>query len=144
MRYVLHGGTVVSRRDGQKHRIGVQTLARLYGLNLRHSHVVEFKEPFFEMNGDIHLHPRQDGNYTLPIYIHPIPTRETNMNEKQENKFFIIWCKESTSVSGLKYMSREHASKEAFALANLNPGQSYYVLEAVDGYVNNTATKIIF
>lgn len=67
--YVLHGGRVTSRSDGDVHYISAQQLAYCYRLpkdswvskdnyNSRTSH-----------NGNkmvIHLYPREDGNYTLP------------------------------------------------------------------------------
>lgn len=66
MKYILHPGQIRSRTDGQIHYISAAKLARLYGLNL--ADCIVHKEPknyVFDVY-DIHLHPRFDGDYTLP------------------------------------------------------------------------------
>lgn len=68
VRYVLHPGYVTSATDGQEHFIGGPRLAALYGVDIRDRWSVVFgDEPSYrEQPGDVHLHPRYDGNYTLP------------------------------------------------------------------------------
>ncbi len=68
VRYVLHPGYVTSATDGQEHFIGGPRLAALYGVNIRDSETVVFgDEPGYrEQPGDVHLHPRYDGHYSLP------------------------------------------------------------------------------
>ena len=64
-RYVLHPGYVVSKYDGQKHFISAMHLSSLYGISLREC-VIAGRRDFIGKDGDIHLHPRADGNYALP------------------------------------------------------------------------------
>lgn len=68
VRYVLHPGYVTSAADGQMHFVGGQRLAALYGVDIRDRwSVVYGDEPGYrELPGDVHLHPRHDGNYSLP------------------------------------------------------------------------------
>lgn len=68
MRYILHPGTVKSKTDGQEHYISAARLARLYGLNLVDC-IVHTEPKSYAFNVyDIHLHPRYDGDYTLPLF----------------------------------------------------------------------------
>ena len=65
VRYVLHPGRVTSAADGQEHFVGGPRLAALYGVDIRD--VVFGDEPGYrERPGDVHLHPRWDGDYSLP------------------------------------------------------------------------------
>ena len=67
VRYVLHPGYVPSANDGQEHFISAPQLARLYGLDIRAQSVVFGNRlAHRDMPGDIHLHPRFDGDYRLP------------------------------------------------------------------------------
>ena len=68
VRYVLHPGYVTSANDGQEHFIGGPRLAALYGVNIRGREAVVFGDMpgYRELPGDVHLHPRHDGNYSLP------------------------------------------------------------------------------
>ena len=68
VRYVLHPGYVTSATDGQKHFVGGQRLAALYGVDIRDRWAVVFgDEPSYrELPGDVHLRPRHDRNYGLP------------------------------------------------------------------------------
>ena len=68
VRYVLHPGYVTSATDGQEHFIGGPRLAALYGVNIRDREAVVFGDvpEFLEQPGDVHLHPRYDGHYSLP------------------------------------------------------------------------------
>ena len=67
-RYVLHPGYVRSATDGQDHFIGGVQLAALYGVNILDLYGVVFghRPGYREQPGDVHLHPRYDGNYSLP------------------------------------------------------------------------------
>lgn len=69
-RYVLHPGYVISPNDGQTHYIGVDALARLYGVSLHDCVVAERGERYprgvREQPGDVHLFPRSCGRYELP------------------------------------------------------------------------------
>ena len=68
VRYVLHPGPVCRTNGQDTHFIGALQLARLYGLSLRSPSVVinSGSRIFHPCPGDIDLHPRFDGNYTLP------------------------------------------------------------------------------
>lgn len=63
-RYVLHPGWVTSKNDGDRHYITSLKLIDLYGVHPAccrvHRPDVEDKE------GEAHLWPRYDGNYSLP------------------------------------------------------------------------------
>lgn len=65
MRYVLHPGYVTSQHDGDSHFIGGPRLARLYGVDIRQCVFGDVPE-YREQAGDVHLHPRYDGDYALP------------------------------------------------------------------------------
>lgn len=66
-RYVLYPGYVTSMNDGDRHFIGGPRLARLYGLNIRDPNVVFGDVPEYrKQEGDIHLYPQEEGDYTLP------------------------------------------------------------------------------
>lgn len=67
VRYVLHPGYVTSASDGQQHFIGGPRLALLYGLEIRDRLRVVFgdRAGYLELPGDVHLHPRNDGDYNL-------------------------------------------------------------------------------
>lgn len=66
-KYVLHGGYVISRYDGQRHYVGPVQLARLYGLNLRDCALIRSEMPGSQYPPDaVHLYPRNDGDYRLP------------------------------------------------------------------------------
>ena len=74
-RYVLHPGKVESKSDGQIHYVSAARLADLYGVSLRDCITYPYGDDtdsrFKRMSwrdpvGVIHLHPRYDGNYTLP------------------------------------------------------------------------------
>lgn len=69
---MLHPGRVTSRNDGQRHYISALRLAELYGVNLRDCVVCDaLSDPswraYREQAGDIHLHPRADGDYRLEL-----------------------------------------------------------------------------
>jgi hypothetical protein len=69
MRYILHSGFVISASDGDRHYINTSKLARLYGLSPNDANVVcvdDYMRGVRWRDGDIHLHPRMDGNYKLP------------------------------------------------------------------------------
>lgn len=65
MRYVLHPGYIRSKHDGDEHYIGVFDLVRLYKVDPRKC-VDSSKPGLTEQPGDVHLHPRYDGDYSLP------------------------------------------------------------------------------
>ena len=69
IRYVLCPGPVCRTNGQDTHFIGALQLARLYGLSPRSSNVVinSGTRSFHPCPGDIDLHPRFDGNYTLPV-----------------------------------------------------------------------------
>ena len=66
-RYVLRPSNVTSRSDGDVHFISARQLADLYGVSLRECKIL--MDPHGQAtvkDGEIHLWPRYDGNYTLP------------------------------------------------------------------------------
>lgn len=75
MRCALHPGWVRSKIDGDWHYIDARRLAFLYELKSDEYVVVDPEQPLaaykaakmlVEELGLISLHPRSDGNYTLP------------------------------------------------------------------------------
>ncbi len=65
MRYILHPGVVTSTNDGDRHPVSAVQLATLYGVKLEDCLIFALRM-YREQEGDIHLFPRTDGNYTLP------------------------------------------------------------------------------
>lgn len=64
MRYIIFPNYIISREDCQKHYIGYQKLIKLYGVPPYKC--VNGKKPgYHEQDGDIHLHPKYDGNYNI-------------------------------------------------------------------------------
>lgn len=67
MAYVLCPGEVMSKNDGQVHFVSARRLADLYGVDYRKCKVSRPNEPGYrDQPGDIFLHPRYDGDYSLP------------------------------------------------------------------------------
>ena len=66
MRYILHPGHVLSKNDDDLHFINAHQLAKLYGVDIREC-VFGDMPGYREQEGDIHLRPQYDGNYTLPF-----------------------------------------------------------------------------
>ena len=74
LKYVIYPGEVVSESDGEKHFIGAEQLARLYGVDLTECMVVDDRRKFTPASmmswrkdsGLIHLYTRSDGDYKLP------------------------------------------------------------------------------
>ena len=70
--YVMHGGTVVSKTDGQLHFISAAQLVELYGVDPRcavDAHRITGGLLRAEAAGHVrlvHLHPRFAGDYKLP------------------------------------------------------------------------------
>ena len=67
-RYILYPGYVAGRNGGDHQYIGGSRLARLYGLSPNSPNVIVSSghRPFYCLPDDVHLFPRQDGNYQLP------------------------------------------------------------------------------
>jgi hypothetical protein len=70
MKYALHPGWIISKKDGDRHYISAGALIRLYKVkptdcwiwSKEFNHVsIGPSRPHF----DKHLFPREDGNYTL-------------------------------------------------------------------------------
>jgi hypothetical protein len=68
MRYIVHSGYVKSKTDGDVHWVGFGQLCRLYGLQPHATDVFNGDRctNLKPLPDDIHLHPRVDGDYTLP------------------------------------------------------------------------------
>ncbi len=70
--YVMHGGPVVSKNDGDLHYVSAAQLVELYGVDPRcavDAHRITGGLLRAEATGVarlVHLHPRYDGDYTLP------------------------------------------------------------------------------
>jgi hypothetical protein len=64
-RIFLHPGYVISKNDGQRHFVNAQRLADLYNVYKPRCIVVlpESEKDWQDLPGDIHLHPRYNGNY---------------------------------------------------------------------------------
>jgi len=76
-KYVVFGGEVISKNDGEIHYIPAYKVCELYGLNPHASNVilVDIRRPEtykwlslmkLEDGSWTFLYPRSDGNYTLP------------------------------------------------------------------------------
>ena len=71
--YIICPGPVRSMNDGQWHHIGASELAKLYGLSLGAPNVRVILDQGRSLMGSRRkenyrfLHPRQDGDYTLPV-----------------------------------------------------------------------------
>lgn len=63
-RYVLHPGWVMSKNDGDRHYITALKLVELYRVHPADCRVYGTEMP--DKEGEVHLWPRYDGNYTLP------------------------------------------------------------------------------
>lgn len=66
--FVLHPGTIRSATDGDIHWINATRLAGLYGVPLSKCTIAGRPDSrgYQERCGDIHLYPREDGDYRLP------------------------------------------------------------------------------
>lgn len=66
-KYILYPGFVVSKHDRERHYVGAQQLARLFGVDMRECITAEpsarFSSEFLDKL--IPLRPRPSGNYTL-------------------------------------------------------------------------------
>ena len=71
VRYLLCPGNVMSKTDRQYHHVGAQDLARLYGVRMDQCEVrperMLARFGWRPAAGVIELHPRFDGNYSLPF-----------------------------------------------------------------------------
>ena len=69
-RYLLCPGHVMSKTDGQYHYVDACALARLYGVRMGQCDVrperMFARYGWRPQPGLIELHPRYDGNYSLP------------------------------------------------------------------------------
>lgn len=69
-RYLLCPGHVMSKTDGQYHYVGAHDLAQLYGVQMDQCEVrperMMARFGWRPTAGVIELHPRYDGNYSLP------------------------------------------------------------------------------
>ena len=66
VRYILHPGYIFSKSDGDRHFIGAEKLANLYGLPL--AKCITANSPGYrEQDEDIHLKPRYDGDYSIEV-----------------------------------------------------------------------------
>lgn len=65
-KYLLCPGWVTSQTDGQRHFVGERQLAALYSVPMSQC-AVRGRFGWRLIAGAIELHPRYDGNYTLPI-----------------------------------------------------------------------------
>lgn len=70
--YYLMPGTVISKTDGDQHKIGASQLARLYGVPLSapNVHVLREEEQSYARtispDQDVFLYPDSGGEYELP------------------------------------------------------------------------------
>ena len=67
-KYLVIGGDVISKNDGDQYYINAHRLCELYGLNPREHFLAEENDPSslrgFDKNIPI-LRPRYDGNYSI-------------------------------------------------------------------------------
>jgi len=70
-KYAIHPGYIISSHDGEVHYIGVAQLVKCYGLKVGDFIVIDDKHPEskegLNMDDYIHLYPRADGKYELPV-----------------------------------------------------------------------------
>ena len=68
LKYTIHPGIVYSQNDNGRHYISVDELIRLYHVKRSECIIIMGARKFFELEKDlIHLYPKNDGDYTLPI-----------------------------------------------------------------------------
>jgi len=65
-KYVIFPGWIRSKNDGDRHFIGVGALAELYQVNLSECLVYDDHMPSHFYDGLIRLHPKYNGDYTIP------------------------------------------------------------------------------
>lgn len=75
-KYSLHPGWITSKTDGQQHFIRADQLVRLYGVKREECFVWNEYGSNQEKAGTIALHPRYDGNYSLPTIRAKIASNE--------------------------------------------------------------------
>jgi hypothetical protein len=64
VRYIIHPGNIISRKDGDEHFVGAKQLANLYGVNLAECIVADgVRDRGLDAGDYIHLGPRFDGEY---------------------------------------------------------------------------------
>ena len=70
VRYLLCPGIVMSRNDGKYHYVSASDLAHLYGIQISQCKVrpgqMIARFGWRPQSGVIELHPRYDGDYSLP------------------------------------------------------------------------------
>lgn len=67
MAFVLCPGEVLNKRDGKMLFVSARRLAALYGVDFRDCRVWRPEDRSYrDRPEDIFLHPRYDGNYSLP------------------------------------------------------------------------------
>ena len=69
-KYIVTGGTVISRSDGERHYITAQMLCILYGVHPSECYLIETNQPRWDLKlkglPDLpRLLPKYDGNYKL-------------------------------------------------------------------------------
>ena len=72
VKYVIFPGPVTSKTDGDRHYITAPQLARLYGVDIKLCRVVHRQSQTMPHGcdmcpGELALHPKYNGDYTLPI-----------------------------------------------------------------------------
>lgn len=70
-KYMLVGGYVFSKSDGDRHYINARKLCELYKLNPAECIFMEENDTYMQAprhgeNSILILHPREDGDYALP------------------------------------------------------------------------------
>lgn len=66
-KYLLCPGYVISQNDGDRHFIGADELARLYGVPMSECSIFDERiQMIRNTDGLIQLHPRSNGDYTRP------------------------------------------------------------------------------
>lgn len=65
-KYVVQGGNVVSRNDGQTHYISPHKLIKLYGVNPKECIIIPDKTGYLRQPGQIYLGPKYSGDYSIP------------------------------------------------------------------------------
>jgi hypothetical protein len=73
--YIVQGGQVTSRTDGDVHYVSAQKLIQLYGVNPKDCRIITDKSGWPMQPGQIFLGPRYSGDYTtipkptIPVHL---------------------------------------------------------------------------
>ena len=69
IKYIVHGGHVISKNDKEFHYLSEEDVIRLYNVPRNLCILAKEAKGLRGTDNYIHLYPSQDGNYELPVDI---------------------------------------------------------------------------